>query len=345
MNRRFEQALQCERSDRVPFLPAIYEHKAWFVGETPSNVCRDAQLLTKALLAEYERVQPDALTVGIDVYNVEPEAIGCKVIYYEGNNTSVPAIAPESVLFRGSEGVASLKMPDPRKDGRMPLNIEAARNIMKVLGKEIPVRAALSGPFSLAAHLTGLENLFMLVFTRPDLVHELLNFSCEVIKRYGQAFIELGCGLVIFDSQSSTELISPIVFREFVLPRTRALIEHFHQQGVRDVPLIIGGNTTKMLDEYLETGANNVLCDAKADPKEFLKKCSAARKAFRRNMDSTDFATISSEDIYRRTVDCLKESDGYPGFILGTVILPYGTPMSALDAVRSAIQDNKHPFN
>jgi uroporphyrinogen decarboxylase len=339
VNRRFEQALNCETSDRVPFLPAIYEHKAWFIGETPSRVCRDADLLTKALLAEYERVQPDALTIGIDVYNVEPEAIGCKVVYYEGSDTSVPAIAPESVVFQGTDGVSSLKMPDPRKDGRMPLNIEVAGNIMRLLGKEIPIRAALSGPFSLAAHLTGLENLFMLVFTQPSLVHELLDFSCEVIKRYGQAFIDLGCGVVIFDSQASTELLSPLVYREFVLPRTRALIEHFHQQGVRNVPLIIGGNTTKMLDEYLETGANNLLCDARADVKEFLRKCSPARRAFRRNMDSTDFATIPSEAIFNRTLGCLKESEGYPGFILGTVIVPYGTPLSALDAARSAIEE------
>jgi uroporphyrinogen decarboxylase len=343
MNRRFEQALNCEASDRIPFLPAIYEHKAWFVGETPSKVCRDSRLLTAALLAEYERVQPDALTIGIDVYNVEPEAIGCKVIYYEGNDTSVPAIAPESVVFRGSEEVASLKMPDPRKDGRMPLNLEVAGNIMKVLGKEVPIRAALSGPLSLAAHLAGLENLFMLMFTQPDLARELLGFACEVIKRYGEAFIELGCGVVVFDSQASPDLLSPLLYREFVLPRTRALIEHFHQQGVRNVPLIIGGNTTKMLNEYLETGANNLLCDKKADVKEFLHKCSAARKAFRRNMDSTDFATISSEDVYRRTVDCLKESNGYPGFILGTVILPYGTPLSALDAIRRAIHDYQRP--
>jgi uroporphyrinogen decarboxylase len=333
--------MECEQPDRIPFLPAIYEHKAWFIGETPSKVCRDANLLTKALLAEYERVQPDALTIGIDVYNVEPEAIGCKVVYYEGDNTSVPAIAPESVVFRGSEDVSSLKMPDPRKDGRMPLNIEVASNVMKALGKEIPVRAALSGPFSLAAHLTGLENLFMLSFTQPHLVHELLNFSCEVIKRYAQAFIDLGCGLVIFDSQSSTELLSPLVFREFVLPRTRALIDHFHQQGVRNVPLIIGGNTTKMLDEYLETGGNNLLCDARADVKEFLHKCAPVKRAFRRNMDSTDFATISTEDIYQRTIRSLEESEGYAGFILGTVILPYGTPMSALDAVRKALQEYK----
>jgi uroporphyrinogen decarboxylase len=343
MNRRFEQALNCERTDRIPFVPAIYEHKAWFVGETPSNVCRDSQLFTKALLAEYERVQPDALTVGIDVYNVEPEAVGSKVIYFDGNDTSVPAMDAEGVAFRGSEGVVSLKMPDPQKDGRMPLNIEVAGNIMKLLGKEIPVRGALSGPFSLAAHLAGLENLFKLMFIQPDLVRELLGFACEVTKRYGQAFLDLGCGVVIFDSQASSELISPLLYREFVLPMTRALIEHFHQQGVRNVPLIIGGDTTKMLDEYLETGANNVLCDVKADAREFLQKCSAARRAFRRNMDSADFLAISSDEVHHRTINCLEESGGYPGFILGTAILPYGTPLSLLDAIRSEIQDYKRP--
>jgi uroporphyrinogen decarboxylase len=343
MNKRFEQALNCETPDRVPFFPAIYEHKAWFVGETPSKVCRDSRLFTSALLAEYERVEPDALTVGIDVYNVEAEAIGCKVIYHEGGDTSVPAMMPGSAVFQGSEEVASLKLPDPRKDGRMPLNLEVAANIMKLLGKEVPIRGALSGPFSLAAHLAGLENLFKLMFTHPDLVRELVGFACEVIKQYGEAFIELGCGVVVFDSQASSELISPLLYREFVLPRTRTLIEHFHRQGLKSVPLIIGGDTTVMLDEYLETGANNVLCDVKADSKAFLHKCSAARRAFRRNMDSTDFLTVSSEDVHHRAMKSLEESNGYPGFILGTAILPYGTPPSHLAAIREAIRDYKQP--
>ncbi|MBF8294619.1 MAG: Uroporphyrinogen decarboxylase [Bacteroidetes bacterium] len=200
MNKRLEHALNCEVQDQVPFLPAIFEHKAWFVGETPSRVARDAHLLTTALLAEYERVQPDALTIGVDVYNVEAEAIGCSVIYYEGDDNSVPAIGSEGAVFQGSEDVTSLKMPDPRKDGRMPLNLEVARNIVKVLGKEVPIRGAVSGPFSLAAHLAGPENFFMLTVTQPDLVNNLLHFASEVIKRYGKAFVELGCGVVIFDS-------------------------------------------------------------------------------------------------------------------------------------------------
>jgi uroporphyrinogen decarboxylase len=265
MSKRFEQALACEAPDQVPFLPAIYEHKGWFVGATPSQVARDAHLLTTALLAEYERVQPDALTIGIDVYNVEAEAVGCSVTYYEGDDTSVPAIRSEGAVFRGSEDITSLKLPDPRKDGRMPLNLEVARDIVKVLGKEVPIRGAVSGPFSMAAHLAGPEKLFLLAMIQPGVVRDLVNFASSVIKRYGDAFIELGCGVVVFDSHASPELLSPEMYRDLVLPATRNVIDHFHSRGVPHVPLIIGGNTTKILDAYLETGANNILCDKRAD--------------------------------------------------------------------------------
>lgn len=337
MNERLNHALNIVPSDRVPFIPAIYEHKAWFVGETPSNVCRDAHLLTKALLAEYESVRPDALVVGIDVYNVEAEAAGCAVTYYDDGDSSIPAVGPDGAIFQGVDDVASLKLPDPNKDGRMPINLAAAKNIFKALGKEIPIRGAVSGPFSMAANLVGPENLFILTVTQPTLVKDLMNFSTEVIKAYGQAFIEIGCGVVIFDSQASPELLSPAMYKEFVLTPTQNIIRHFHQHGLQHVPLIIGGNTTKILDLYLQTGANNILCDARADAAQFLSECSKAKRAFRRNIDSTDFLTAAPHELRERTVKYLEEAQSYPGFILGTGVVPYGTPTSNLTAIREAV--------
>jgi len=56
------------------FLPAVYEHKAFFLEGTPSRVSRDHDLLARAVLAEYVALQPDALTIGLAVYNLEAEA-------------------------------------------------------------------------------------------------------------------------------------------------------------------------------------------------------------------------------------------------------------------------------
>jgi uroporphyrinogen decarboxylase len=232
-------------------------------------------------------------------------------------------------------------MPDPKRDGRMPLNIEVARNVFKVLGKEVPIRGAVSGPFSLAAHLVGPEHLFMLTMTHPPLVRDLLSFSSEVIKRYGRAFIELGCGVVIFDSQASPDLLSPQMYRDLVLPPTRGVIAHFQQAGAKHVPLVIGGNTTKILDSYLESGANNILCDAKADAKEFLERCSKSGRAFRRNIDSSDFLQAAEDQLRERARKYLEESQGYAGFILGTGVVPYGTPVEKLAAIRETVHSFK----
>lgn len=339
MNNRYTQALNCEKPDRTPFLPAIYEHKAWFVGETPSKVCRDPHLLTAALIAEYERVRPDALTIGVDIYNVEAEAIGCTVTYYEEGDNSVPTISPQATVFHGTEDIASFSIPDPRRSGRMPMFIDVAGTMVKTLGKEIPLRGAVSGPFSLAAHLAGPQKLFLLTMIQPGIVKELLGFAAEVIKLYGSAFIEAGCGVVMFDSYASSDLIPPQMYQELVLPPTRGIVDHFHKKGARDIPLIIGGNTTSMLDAYLDTGANNILCDAKADPGEFVTKCSARKRAFRRNLDSAHFLSSSPAEIKELATKSLKESNGYPGFILGTGVLPYGASLTLLAAVREAIDE------
>lgn len=338
---RFEQALRCEKPDQVPFLPAIYEHKAWFVGETPSRLARDARLLEAALTAEYEQVQPDALTIGVDVYNVEAEAMGCQVTYYDDDPTAVPAISPTHTLFRALDGVSSLRMPDPDKDGRMPLFLDAARRMARTLGKEVPLRGAVSGPFSLAAHIAGFMEMHMLLVMQPSVAHELLDFAAEVIKRYGAAFVNAGCGVIVFDSHASPDLLSPSMYREFVLEPTRGIVEHFRHKGVNNVPLIIGGNTTSMLDEYLDTGASNILCDAKADPAVFLEKCFPRRRAFRRNLDSAKIGDATEEEIFRWARVSLEQSRGYEGFILGTGVLPYGVPLSHLAAIREAIRDYK----
>ncbi len=340
---RLQTVLDCSPADRVPFLPAIYEHKAWFVKDTPSNVASDVDLFTRAVLAEYEALQPDALTIGIDVYNVEAEAMGCEVIYYDGDDTSIPAIGTDGAAFTEEDNFSTVDLPDPYKDGRMPINLETARNVKRAIADEVPVRGALSGPFSLAANLVGPERLFMLTVTNPEFVKGLLFFASEAAKRFGEAYIKEGCGVVVFDSQASPELLSPKMYREFVLQPTKSLIEHFHKLGVKHVPLIIGGNTTRILSAYLETGANNILCDFSANVDEFLSECSERKRAFRRNIDSTDFLAAPASVLHERAVAALEESRGYPGYVLGTGVVPYGTPLESLLAIRDAMfeYDNK----
>jgi len=332
--------LRCEgQAARVPFLPAIYEHKGYLIGETPSAIGRDAELLTRALLKEYEVIQPDALTVGVDVYNLEAESVGCEVTYYLGDDTSIPGIKPSAHALALQTDYSSAPLPNPLKDGRMPVNLTAARNIKKEFGDSLWIRGALSGPFSLGVSLVGAETLFIGCLDNPEATKALLQYAVKIIQIFGDAYLDAGVELILFDSQASPELLSPDMYEEFVLPVTREIISYFKKKGVNHIPLVIGGNTTPILDSLVVTGANNLLSDFTSDFDEWKDACREGKRAVRRNISPHLVEKGKPDELYQVARDEIERGKDLPGFILGTAVVPYGSPTENLKALRQACLD------
>jgi len=332
-----ESVLRCETACLAPlFLPAIYEHKAWFIGSTPSAISRDADLLTRALLAEFEAIGPDALAVGVDVYNVEAEAVGCTVTYYEGADASIPGIKPGHHIIQVGDDLSQAKVPHPLKDGRMPVNLEAARRVRREVGDDLWLRGAVSGPFSLATNLVGAEALFMACMDQPEWVQQLLGYAGRIIREFARGYIDAGAELIVFDSQASPELLSPAMFEEFVLPGMQEFAGWAAAQGVRDVPLVIGGNTTKIAGLLARTGCNNLLCDFTADFDTWATVCRGARKAMRRNLSPRFLQSGTPAEIHAAAAREIARGRNLPGFMMGTAVIPYGTPTENVLAVRQA---------
>jgi uroporphyrinogen decarboxylase len=333
---RIESLLAGIPADRIPFCPAVYEHKAALVGATPSELCRDSGLFVRALEREVELYDPDILTVGCDVYNVEAEAAGCRVRYFSGND--VPAVAEYAVRPGGD--LAGLRLPDPERDGRLPLHLFIGEKALALFGRERLVRGALSGPFSLACSLAGTEAVLAAALENPDLVKRLLLFASETIRAYGRAFVERGLGVVIFDSAASPPLLSPGLFRDLVLPAAAGLIRFFMEElGVPLVPYIMGGDTALILEDILSAGTNNVLCDFKADLGRFVERTQALPVLLRANLDPALLLSGTDEAIEAKTRSLLETGRRHPRFMLGTGILPYDTPPRAVLAARSALAD------
>ena len=200
---RLLDVLDGRKPDRIPFVPAVLEHKAWFVRSVPGRVCRDADLLVQATLREFEDLQADAIVVGIDPYNVEAEAVGARVHYPDGDDPGIPSLLPGGEVLAEGARVSALRVPDPEVDGRMPLFLHAAERVERAIGRQTVVRGALSGPFSMAAGVMGAENLLMAVRSEPEVVRDLMGFCVGVLAAYARAFARRGCGVVIYDSHAS----------------------------------------------------------------------------------------------------------------------------------------------
>jgi len=334
---RFERTSRLEPVDRPPFVPAVYEHKAALIGETPSAVARDPDLLLAALRRELALYDPDILTVGVDVYNVEAEAQGCEVRYFE-TGPDVPAVA--APLLRSLREARGLKPPDPERSGRMPLFVETAARLVDSIGAEVPVRGAVTGPFSLAAALAGTAELLVAALDETAAVQDLLAFCGRVGVAYGRAFLRRGAGVALFDSQASPSASSPRLFRELVLPVYRDIVvPGLRAAGARHIPLIIGGDTTPIVDDLIATGATQLLCDWGADLEVFKKRCLAAGLALRASVDARLVHGGDEAAIREAARRLLARAGRHPGFLFGCGVIAYDTPTSHVLALREALDE------
>jgi uroporphyrinogen decarboxylase len=326
-----ERVLRCEKGDRIPYCPAIYEHMGFLIGKTPSQIGRDADLLVQGLLAEYETYHPDFLSVGIDVYNVEAEALGCEVLYFD-DGPDVPGISDFPV--KKPEDLDKLGIPDPTSDGRMPLFLKAAEEAQRLLGDKVIIRGAVTGPFSMASELVGAENLIVMSLLDPSFIRRLLKFTATVAAEFGKAFIERGIDPVIFDSRAMPPLCSPDVFKDMVAPAyAQHLTPVLKEAGAKYLPLIIGGNTTPILEALIATGATQLLCDFEGDREAFMKRCLEEKLPMRVNVDPRLLHTGPIDRIQDFALTILKTCWDHPGFILGTGVAAYDCPKEHILAV------------
>ncbi|MCD6405912.1 MAG: hypothetical protein J7M19_08795 [Planctomycetes bacterium] len=330
---RMDVVLAGKPADRVPFVPAIYEHKAALIGRPPSQVAQDERLLADAVIAEYETYNADLLTVGIDVYNIEPEALGARVRFLDDN--SAPEV--EGTLIGEPEEAADLDSTRIATRGRAPLVLEAARLANETIGDEVYVRVAVSGPATLASKLLGSEKFIILAAMEPERARGLLDFCAGVAFDYARAARQTsGCGVVVFDSQAAPPLLSPGIFESLIVPVYKELFFSLRNAGEVHLPLVIGGDTTPVLESYLATTATQILCDWPADTDVFIEKCSKAPRPWRKNVDPVLASLGPAEKIADQARAIMARCSGVPGFILGTGIVAYDTPVENVLAARSA---------
>jgi len=169
----------------------------------------------------------------------------------------------------------------------MPLLRRGAARLRKDRGRDIVVRGAVTGPFSLASALAGSEGLLVATVEDPAFVRELVAWAARTAVDLGRAYLERGVEPVLFDSKAS-----PAAGLAPRLPRVRpsGLPGRRHaalrRAGARGTPLIIGGDTTAILEDIVRTGAPQLLCDAGADLMRFLGTCRAERRALRASVDA-----------------------------------------------------------
>ena len=91
----------------------------------------------------------------------------------------------------------------------------------------------------------------------PERLERLIDYSAEVITRFGLAQIDAGAHLpIVFDPFASPAVVPHQFFREFELPRLKRTFETFRAAGAAATWLHIAGPTQSILPFYEEAGVD-----------------------------------------------------------------------------------------
>jgi len=150
------------------------DHSAHLAGVSTKQFFTDAHTFAHVQLLVTEYYQFDVLSNFWDVYNIEAEALGQKVVYHPGG---IPDIDRTRPLISTPSDLDRISPPDPYTSGRMPWIQQFSKIFMEKTRKF--ERVYFTTPFSIAVNIRGYENLVFDIFERPRFVHRLFEFLCD----------------------------------------------------------------------------------------------------------------------------------------------------------------------
>jgi uroporphyrinogen-III decarboxylase len=296
----------------VLFEPVCYDHAAALAGISPWQMSRDADLLAQAHLLAIDSYGYQRCVVGVDIYNIEIEAYGCEVLQPSGSGVPTAGEPP----FESPDELLDLQLD--LSAGRFGLILAAAEKVRSAR-PQVKVGIPLAGPFTIASHLIGLENMICELFSDPDPAIAALQHLARNEIAYGKAAIDAGFGIALFESSVTPPLLSPDLFRVGILPALREMIAALPSANeALPLQLIIGGNTLPILDAMLETGAGCLIAPFEAEQAAFAKALPATGgPAVRFNMNPAVFlpgsgsaAIKEAERLYSLASQCERGSVG-----------------------------------
>ncbi len=326
-------------TSKMDFSPVVYEHAARFIHRSPWEVSRAADLLFQAHAMAFCCYRHSPIVVGIDIYNLEAEAYGARINAATGNET--PAIS-EPICSTAAD-VCHLPILKPESSGRIPMVISVGEK----LAEEFPtarVSIPVSGPFSIASNLMGLENLLTEMIVDPPAVLAALHHLVLGQLRLCEMILQRGLSLSVFESAATPPLISPDMFRRVALPPLKALLQAITNSSTGNTALIMGGDTAPILTDLVATGAQYLICPAETDQQLFLKKMQDYPQVMVRiNMNPAILSTGNLEAIYQETDRVLGLARMREKVCIGTGILPYEIEPEVVLKIRDYLQQKCAP--
>ncbi len=327
--------------DRVPVIPQDAHVAAHLAGLNHLEYARDPEKRAAAVMQQRERFGYDGMIIGGDTVCLA-ESVGVKAVYSETN-------APRwgGVCLDDYSSVESLELPDPARDGRLPVWVETVQRVAEAVGKEyLVIGRADQGAFSLASMMRGMAAFMMdLVDAQSDeelkgRIHKLLQFCNDAQFEFIKALVAAGAHVVTTgDSIAGPSVCSPAYYREFCLPYETQIVSRCKEIGI-PYSIHICGFSDPILSDWMTAEAPVW----EIDHKTTFEKARAVTKGkvtLIGNLDTSEVMYLGTpDDVKQAAKEVIDACRPQCGLILSSGCLLAGdTPVENMQALADAASE------
>jgi uroporphyrinogen decarboxylase len=241
--------------------------------------------------------------------------------------------------IRTMQDVKALRLVDAEES--TPFVMEAIRLVHRELAGKQAVIGFSGAPFTLACYLIegrpsrDYGQAKSLMYGQPETWHALMDKLTEMVSRYLVAQISAGVDVVqLFDSWVG--VLSPSVYKRFVLPYSKSIFDTIKQTGTPSIHF--GTGTASLLESMVEAGGDIISVDWRMDLDTAWARIGYDR-GIQGNLDPTLLLTpwnVIEEGMH----DVLRRAANRPGHIfnLGHGVLA-ATPPEMLRRLVDAVHE------
>lgn len=329
--RRIAAALRGERPDRVPVMLHNFLMAAREAGVSQRQFRRDPAAIAASFIRAVETYGYDGVLVDVDTCTLA-DALGVPVRYPDDD----PAHSTGGVLA-DLAAASDLAPPDVGAHPRVQVWVEAVRLLRAHFRDEIHIRGNCDqAPFSLAGLMRGQADWLvdLLDPEQQEAAFALLGHCERAAAQFMTLMAGAGADMVSNgDSPAGPDVVSPAMYARYAQPSETRLAEQAHRLGV-PYALHICGNTTRILEGMLATGADALELDYKTDAAA-AHAAMKSRATFIGNIDPSGVLALGSPaEVECATRQLLELFADTPRFILNAgCAIPAGTPPENLRAM------------
>jgi uroporphyrinogen decarboxylase len=308
--------------------PIMGAYLAQLTGTTVKQNLTDGRTMFKTIEQFITSLKPDFAMCTFPDLAMEAEACGCKL---KMPDDALPSV--DVHVVKDQSDLNRLTVPDPYKDGRMSVFVEATKLFTKRF--TLTTTAASAGPFTLAAELMGVDIITRKIIKEPELVHEVMEYSLKVIRRYNEELINAGADSIGI-AEPTCSLLSGKAFEKMVLP----YLQRYTESLTVPASLHICGRAGHLVELMCKTGAVAISLDSPTDITKIKDKV-PENIMILGNLAPVEVLMMKTpEEVRQASLEMLKAMEDVPNYgLMSGCDLPIGTPIENIKAMMDAAKE------